>query len=339
MKYRRIAVLVLCAVLLLGVCAGCGTESLADVVALYNDGSDSVYDYVKAKKAYDNDEIMGTVNGLDITWEELFCWIRHYVDDYCETADDTGDDSQGKKPLDWNATFEDGSSYEKGLLGLAFKRVVYMKVVESKAAEMGISLDEEDELAMQSTWESAVKSVGSVDEARAILSSNSLSYDLYMYQLSIDCLSGKCCDALYGENGENLEMPEILDYANSKEYMMIKMILIKDSDEEGTKLEQDELDKKYARAEEIKAKLDAYTGDDIEEYFDKLMEEYSEDINREGYLFQKEFMISEVSEAAQNLKEKSTAILLIQKTDIILFCVSRSIRIWNRIRILAGVLA
>ena len=64
---------------------------------------------------------------------------------------------------------------------------------------------------------------------------------------------------------------------------------------------------KKALAEELKAKLDAYTGDDLIGYFTELADEYSEDPGREthptGYTFTTGSMVQEFEDAAYALSE------------------------------------
>ena len=59
---------------------------------------------------------------------------------------------------------------------------------------------------------------------------------------------------------------------------------------------------KKALAEELKAKLDAYTGDDLIGYFTELADEYSEDSGRagnpEGYTFGSGQMVEEFESTA-----------------------------------------
>ena len=101
---------------------------------------------------------------------------------------------------------------------------------------------------------------------------------------------------------------QLIAYAAKQGYMTADHILLLTRDMSTyQELDDETKAEKKALAEELKAKLDAYTGDDLIGYFTELADEYSEDSGRagnpEGYTFGSGQMVEEFESAAAALGE------------------------------------
>ncbi len=130
---------------------------------------------------------------------------------------------------------------------------------------------------------------------------------------------------------------QLIAYAAKQGYMTADHILLLTRDMSTyQELDDETKAEKKALAEELKAKLDAYTGDDLIGYFTELADEYSEDSGRagnpEGYTFGSGQMVEEFESAAAALGEGEVARSWRATTATTSFSASRSMRrrLWTR---------
>ena len=127
------------------------------------------------------------------------------------------------------------------------------------------------------------------------------------------CRSDYLCSALEelaATEGSSLYATDeqLIAYAAEQGYMTADHILLLTRDMSTyQELDDETKAEKKALAEELKAKLDAYTGDDLIGYFTELADEYSEDSGRagnpEGYTFGSGQMVEEFESTAAALGE------------------------------------
>ena len=262
-------------------------------------------DYSPCFESYDSDEVMLSVNGIDVTWDELFYW---YVNDVTTIENYFGE------ILDWDAecNLNKEKTNREFVMGDALDIVKQYSSVQSKAKDMGVSLTDEDKATLQSDWENNVQSYGNGDEAAFIeyLKKLYLSKDMYDKINQVNLLYNRLFESMFGANGEKLSENEVVEKAADMGYVRVKNILIMTKDDTNTTLPEDQLKEKKATAEKILSELKG-TSDKaaLEKRFDELMAEYGEDpgmeYNTDGYTFLpgNGIMIENFEKAATELDE------------------------------------
>ena len=268
MRLKKWFAIVLAAAVLLSTLAGCGA-------------------------ALNGDTVVMTAGDKEITYNEYQNWLLYaknaFVSSYGEVSDWT-------KPLTTEAT------YETFLLDYTEGLIRYAAAIDENAAALGIQLTDEDYAQIKKAYETAALQYPSEDEFKAALVQNYGSMEFYNYMQENNALYNRCFIEQYGENGEKLSDEEVLAFAESQNYIWAKHIIIMKIDDDGNLLSDEEAAAAKAEAESILARLDAYTGDDIEGYFDELMNAYSQDDGLEafpdGYVFTEGDMVDEFYDGA-----------------------------------------
>ena len=273
---KRAASLVLALALCLGLLAGCQSSELrAYSDDLESEASNEVSqkDYTACFESYDPEEVMMTINGIDVTWRELFYW---YYYDVSALEQYNGEIS------DWDdsSSFNGEQSYRDYVLNNALEVVKHYCSLETKAEDMGVKLSEEDLAVIKSRWEENVASYGSGDEDAFLdyLESIFLSKELYMYINETSELYNRMKEEVYGINCEKISEKEILTRAEEMGYMRAKHIFVSISDAEGNALSEEDKGAKRAGLQAQIDELKAISGiKELESRMDELMAEHSED--------------------------------------------------------------
>lgn len=279
----------------LGLFAGCQSSELRsysdeasteDAGTEATDTTETTKDYTPAYEAYDPDEVMLTVNGIDVTWAELFYWYEYDVSSIESYYGDI---------TDWDAdcSFAEGKTNREYVMETALDTVKHYCALESKAKDMGIELTEQDEADLQTTWQNNVDSYGNGDEATFIeyLKKAFLTKDLYDHINKVSKLYERLLEETYGANGEKLGEDEVVSKAGELGYVRAKHILLSTVDDSKAVLPDDQIAEKKATAESLLAELKGITDKTkLEARFDELVKEYSEDPGAayytDGYTFQ-----------------------------------------------------
>ncbi|MCD8322095.1 MAG: peptidylprolyl isomerase [Oscillospiraceae bacterium] len=265
--------------------------------------------------AFDGDEIVGTVNGSDVTWREYYYWLNYYTS-YVEYLASY----YGLTLSSWDA-YELSSGYTNAEVVIlnAQSAIAQYRAVEAMAEENGIALDEEDEAAMESVYQSDVDTYAGdgdgevTDEEIAAfeeyLSEQFMDMDLYNYLNMIQYLDEDLFIYLYGEEGSAITDEEVAAYAEENGLMAAKHILLLTIDTDtGEALTDEEIAEKEATIQELYDQLIAV--EDQEEMltlFDELTAEYTEDTGYvyypDGYIFTDGEMVEEFEDAVEALEE------------------------------------
>jgi parvulin-like peptidyl-prolyl isomerase len=293
MKAKQLA-LVLAVLMCVGLFAGCQSSKLQsfsedsteeDTAATTSESETTTKDYTAAYQSYNADEVMMTVDGIDVSWGELFYW---YVYDVSNMEKNYGDIS------DWDAAcgFAEDKTNREYVMENALDTVKHYCALESKAKELGVSLNDDDKAKLQTTWNSNVKSYGNGDEETflAYLQKAYLSKDLYDHINELSMLYERMLDNMFGANGEKLSDSEILEKSADMGYVRVKHILISTKDDSGTALTGDKLAEKKTQAESLLSELKGITDKTaLEKRFDEMITEYGGDPGveyyTEGYTF------------------------------------------------------
>lgn len=264
--------------------------------------------------AYPGDMVVGTVNGEDVTWMEYYYWLYYYNLYVNQLAANYGVTLTG-----WDAN-ELSSSDTNGEVVVmnAQYAVTQHHAIQTKAAELGVVLTEEDQAIVDQVFElNADSATGDGDgvcteeEAAAFeeyLAEQHVDKEFFDYLNEISLLSEKLYAELYGEKGADYPEEDILAYAEENNILSAKHILLLTQDQTtGEALSEEETAAKLATAEDLLSQLQAVEGDPaaLEELFDQLMAEYTEDTGYayypDGYVFGEGEMVTEFEDAVKAL--------------------------------------
>ena len=289
----KLLTIVLAVAVCLGLFSGCQSSKLhsysedaaASASPEATDTSETTKDYTPAYESYDPDEVMLSVNGIDVTWGELFYWYEY---DVSNMENNYGDIT------DWDAdcSFAEGKTNREYVMENALDTVKHYCALQSKAGDMGLELTENDRAELQTVWDNNVTNYGNGDEATFIeyLKKAFLSKDLYDHINEVSMLYERIQEKMFGANGENINGAEVLQKAEDMGYVRAKHILISSKDDAGAALPDDQLSANKATAESIIKELKAIKDKTaIETRFNELISEYSTDPGAayytDGYTF------------------------------------------------------
>ena len=148
---------------------------------------------------------------------------------------------------------------------------------------MGVTLDAEDEAAIQAQLEEDMLSMCGEDATEEdfdkALENVYMNRETYDYITRIYVLYNKLYAAVCGENGEKLSQADIDACIADNQYVTVKHILISTLDAEGNPLEGQDLAEKTALATLLLTQLQEVQDDKaaLTAKFDELMNQYSED--------------------------------------------------------------
>ena len=287
MKRRRSIIIILCVAMLITVIAGCGEPT-----QWYDDGEDSEdseqtaggmdgfismadLDFDAAFDAYPPDTIMIIAGDYPITWEELFYNIFDTLS-YIESA-------YSILPNFFETT-DDDTSFSELVIDYAVENALIFRGIQYGASLSDITLDDSTLELMEADFNSVVAMYGGEDTfLENLWEYNKIkNVALFRYLFSINYLADQTFNVLFGTYGSLLSDDDVAVLTADGGYLMAKHILRLISD--------DDSDTPRSEIEEILDQLNAYDGNDFDEFFDSLMFEHSEDPGLEpfpdGYLFQ-----------------------------------------------------
>lgn len=289
----KLLTIVLAVTVCVGLFSGCQSSKLgsysedaaASASPEVTDTSNTTKDYTPAYESYDPDEVMLSVNGIDVTWGELFYWYQY---DVSNMENNYGDIT------DWDAecSFAEGKTNREYVMENALDTVKHYCALQSKADDMGLVLTDEDKAELQTVWDNNVTNYGNGDEATFIeyLKKAFLSKELYDHINEVSMLYERMQEKMFGTNGENISETEVLQKAGDMGYVRAKHILISSKDDSGATLPDDQLAANKATAESIIKELKAIKDKtSLETRFNELITEYSSDPGAayytDGYTF------------------------------------------------------
>ncbi len=260
-------------------------------------------DYTPAYESYKPDEVMLTVNGIDVTWGELFYWMIYDVSSLESYFGDI---------TDWDApcAFDETITYREYVTTNALETVKHYCALETKAKEQGVTLSDEDKATMEERWKSNVTNYGGGDEAAFIeyLSKSFLTKELYNHVNEVSTLYQNMITENYGARGEKLSEKEVLDKASEMGYARVKHIFFKTVDDSNAALADDAIAEKKAAAQSVLDQLKGIKDNAaLEAKFDELAAQYSEDPGIEylpdGYVYLPGSLDPEFEAGATGLQE------------------------------------
>ena len=282
---KRIIPLVLAASLGCGLLAGCQSSELRSYAEEQKGGSAQTstsgtqMDYSDCAATYDADKVMFTVDGIDVTWAELFYW---YVYDVSSMEQYYG------AITDWKAksAADDTKTNEEYVKDSALDTIKHYTAVEAQAKEKGVTLTDEDKASLESTWQQNVQNYGGGNEATfiAYLQKAYLSKDLYDHINEVNLLYNRLLSTMYGEDGSKLSQDQILQEAGKLGYVRVKNLLVSNKDKDGNALTGDALTAKKTLADKLDKELKGITDPAaLEKRFDELVAQNGEDPGTQYY--------------------------------------------------------
>lgn len=265
--------------------------------------------------AYPGDMVVGTVNGEDVTWMEYFYWMNYYVQYVQQLAAAYGVTLTG-----WEANEVSSSDTNAQVIQINVEYAVMQHhVVMTKAAELGVTLNDEDMASVEEVFAlNADAAVGDGDGVateeelagfETYLAEQNVDREFFDYLTEVTLLADKIFVEIYGTAGETYPDEDVAAFVTDNGLMGAKHILLLTLDmTTGEALTEDEIAAQKALAEDLLSQLQA-AGDQTAmiELFDQLTAEYTEDTGYaaypEGYIFGEGEMVTEFEDAVKALDE------------------------------------
>lgn len=294
---KRFAALALAGALGLSLLTGCGKQGEAEssasssaqtpVATVELSTIDNICTYLCGLGP---DEVVATMDGIDITAGELMYWLVNN----CDQMRTYYYYYQGTDELPWDTIDEStGETFSDYLLQDAVNYAATQRMVEKQAKQAGITVRQEDKDAIQASLDTlAAQLAADTDKINVeqYLWQQALTTDLYHWNCEMDYLYQGLSDHYFGEGGEREPTEDtILSYLDDAGYYKVKHILLATVDtDSGEALDEKTVAAKKKQADDLLAQLKASGNDQA--LFDRLMNEYSEDPGLatypDGYDFQ-----------------------------------------------------
>lgn len=334
---KKLLASVLCLCLLAALLSGCGSkieEYSSETISAAEEAAATIDQLKSPANAYAADDLVCTINGLEFQWEEYYYWLNN-----CRQSVE----SQLGEITDWDAqnAYYVNMTNEQVVRSLAQSDMLHYGTILSLAEEAGIApTDEqaEDQITMEADQLFGDGDGTLSEEEQAAfeqyLAEAGVSY-AFQLKLAKYMLAER---ALFEYQTADITDEQVIEWANEQGYMAAKHILLLTVDSQTREpLDEATIAEKAATAEYLAAELteaknaelaaieaagDAETEtdasgepidpaaaarEDFEEYFDKLMNENSEDTglatHPEGYLFLPGEMVEEFENGVLALDE------------------------------------
>ncbi len=334
---KKLLASVLCLCLLAALLSGCGSkieEYSSETVSAAEEAAATIDQLKSPANAHPADELVCTVNGLECLWEEYYYWLNN-----CRQSVE----SQLGEITDWDAqnAYYVNMTNEQVVRSLAQSDMLHYGTILSLAEEAGIApTDEqaEDQITMEADQLFGDGDGELNEEEQATfeqyLAETGVSY-AFQLKLAKYMLAER---ALFEYQTADITDEQVIEWANEQGYMAAKHILLLTVDSQTREpLDEATIAEKAATAEYLAAELTeaknaelaaieaageaetetdasgepidpaAAARDEFEAYFDKLMNENSEDTglatHPEGYLFLPGEMVEEFENGVLALDE------------------------------------
>ena len=259
-----------------------------------------------------------TVNGTAVGFDEYMAGLNQAVSELEDLYQ-----SYSGTSVDWDGKFmfDDSITNIEWCLKRAAQQAARYRVVEAKANELGLTLTEDQQSAIDEQLESIKEQYVTSDDdsdtqLQAFFATYGYTEDSYKERCRLNYLYTNLFTELYGDQGSKLSDEKVQAYAEENDYITSAHILFLTTEtvtaEDGTTSSQaisdEQKAEKKAKAEELCAELNAIT-DDTERWtrFKELMTEYSEDPGLEqfpeGYCFTTGSMVDEYDDTSRALEE------------------------------------
>lgn len=272
-----------------------------------------VIDYDALFKSHDPEEVVMTVAGKEVSWNEYFYWIRYYaeyIQYYIDMYKYYGMDYKWTDPADEEGTMTLADSVRQD----AGNHMAMICSIESYAEENGIELPEESLKEIEADLQAAITEYcgeGATEEDfdKVLRESDYLTLDIYKRYNLANYLYREIFNQTYGTNGEKVTAEEALKFLEDNGYMRANHILFMTVDPStGEALDEATVAEKQAQAEKTAAELKKIKKTDrLLKKFAELKSKYDEDTGKfaypDGYVFTSGKMVPEFENGWTSLKD------------------------------------
>ena len=316
---KKLFALLLCAALLMATLAGCGgktedgQETAAEDVQQQTAAAPEEEPIVEQPlvtdpdagiaiglggtgyKTYTPDAVVGTVDGVEVTWQEYYYWLTYYASMLFDGAIENG-----VELTSWDAVGEisNDMSNAEVIITAAQYMTTYYHAILNGAEGIGAELSEQDLADIESIYISNadLDGDGSLSEEEEasydrFLAEKCVDSDFYRYLLKVAKITEVIFNTLYGEDGGKYSEEDTKAFIDENGYMSAKRIAILTIDRStGLSLDEETVAEKTALAEQLHDELAAAAStDELIALFDEYMYEYSDDTGAaewpDGYVF------------------------------------------------------
>jgi foldase protein PrsA len=206
-----------------------------------------------------NNRTVAVVNGEKVSFGELKYWM-------CSSLQYLGYDTSFES-INWQETVMDAYPLYAYILYQAMDSATYYKVLETKAREMGITVNDEDKAAIKSLIDTKKENFDGEDGWKDYLKKNYLTEELFVHMMEVSFLYQNIFAFMFGENGEMISDDTALMYGNNNSYFRILRIYVGWEDEA-------EKDEKFKLLTRLRSELQR--AEDKEALFKSYAVEYDE---------------------------------------------------------------
>lgn len=268
-------------------------------------------DYEALKGAFEPDTVVATVNGRDVTWDELYYWVCFYAQQVESNM------QMYSMYYGQTMTWDDVAIEETNetLAQIALKQAAdYAKQIESVLSleeQYGITekVDELFNVELEATKKSAIGENVTDEEYEEFLAKSNMSRSQYEKIMRFNIVYKEIFNKLYGENYELADAAKAVKFLEDNGYIAANHILFLTSDmATGEEFDAEKVESAYNRAVELSEELKAIEDhEELVKRFLELKEELDEDTGKvrypNGYTFQDGEMVEAFYLGALNAEE------------------------------------
>ena len=273
-------------------------------------------DFEALYASHDADEVVMTMDGENVTWEEYFYWLYYsgvQVNNYINQM--AADMSAYGMNVTWDDAADDtGISFKDYVVQLAEDNIRQIHSIKKFSAENDVTLTEDNLKAIEEQRKTDMvnlcgEEVSDDEFAEFLKSTYYLPIKVYDDMNEINYLYQNCFAKLYGEDGEKLSDEKAEAYLKDSGYMNAAHILFMTVDPStGEALDDETIAEKKALADKFAAELAGITDTEkLQERFAEIKDEYCEDTGKEaypdGYIFTPGTMVTEFEDTVNALED------------------------------------
>lgn len=273
-------------------------------------------DFEALYASHDADEVVMTMDGEDVTWEEYFYWLYYsgvQVNNYINQM--AANMSAYGMNVTWDDAADDsGISFKDYVVQLAEENIRQIHSIKKFSAENDVTLTEDNLKAIEEQRKTDMvnlcgEEVSDEEFAEFLKSTYYLPIKVYDDMNEINYLYQNCFAKLYGEDGEKLSDEKAEAYLKDSGYMNATHILFMTVDPStGEALDDETIAEKKALADKFAAELAGITDTEkLQERFAEIKDEYCEDTGKEaypdGYIFTPGTMVTEFEDTVNALED------------------------------------
>ena len=273
-------------------------------------------DFEALYASHDADEVVMTMDGENVTWEEYFYWLYYsgvQVNNYINQM--AANMSAYGMNVTWDDAADDtGISFKDYVVQLAEDNIRQIHSIKKFSAENDVTLTEDNLKAIEEQRKTDMvnlcgEEVSDDEFAEFLKSTYYLPIKVYDDMNEINYLYQNCFAKLYGEDGEKLSDEKAEAYLKDSGYMNAAHILFMTVDPStGEALDDETIAEKKALADKFAAELAGITDTEkLQERFAEIKDEYCEDTGKEAYpdgsIFTPGTMVTEFEDTVNALED------------------------------------